>query len=132
MRISDWSSDVCSSDLAPPRRRRRRRRTTQARPPAAGGRRCPPAPAERSPGCRLARRAPYLNAQPLRTPSLANSLAAGQKPVKLDCSRFRPTNAVSRCHQGETKWPRARLARTIETAKEKLARSRFIDRKNVV
>src|SRR3546814_15801193 len=30
MRISDWSSDVCSSDLLPLRPRRRRRRTDQA------------------------------------------------------------------------------------------------------
>src|SRR5690606_10156150 len=69
---------------------------------------------------------PYLKAQPLGTPSLANSFAAGQKPVKADCSRFRPTNAVSNCHHGEKKCASARLTRIITPAKAKMARSRFM------
>ena len=37
-------------------------------------------------------------------PSLPITIAAGQKPVKADCSRLRPTKVVSSSHQGETKW----------------------------
>ena len=39
---------------------------------------------------------------------MANTeVAAGQKPVNADCSRFTPTNAVSSSHQGETYQPSA-------------------------
>src|SRR3546814_2806009 len=37
MRISDWSSDVCSSDLRPDRRDPRRRHTDRSEGPRAGG-----------------------------------------------------------------------------------------------
>jgi hypothetical protein len=50
----------------------------------------------------------HLKAQPAGMPSLRNTMAAGQKPVKADCSRFRPTKAVSSSHHGETKWSAAR------------------------
>src|SRR3546814_14371411 len=54
MRISDWSSDVCSSDLGstPPRARSGRGAARSPRQPTPRGRRAPPAPAARDGGDR--------------------------------------------------------------------------------
>ena len=55
------------------------------------------------------------------------TIAAGQKPVKLDCSRLKPTKAVNSHHQGETSWIKATLIRIITPAKAITARSRLME-----
>src|SRR3546814_14920198 len=74
MRISDWSSDVCSSDLAPGERQVRAP-LPRDRAAGAGGRRAPAGPAAgRAGGVLGARQAWGSRMKPL-PPFLANALA---------------------------------------------------------
>ncbi len=68
---------------------------------------------------------PQRKAQPEDTPKRRKIEAAGQKPVTLDCRRFRPTKAVSSSHHGETAAARTALSRVMVPARVSTARSRF-------
>jgi hypothetical protein len=63
---------------------------------------------------------------PAGQPSRLKTIAAGQKPVKADCSKFAPTNTVSSSHHGDTKWASATDASTITPANANTAWSTFI------
>ena len=62
------------------------------------------------------RQVPYLKAQPLFTPSLRNTVAAGQKPVIEDWIRFTPMNTVNHMKSGETSAVSTTLNRTMKPA----------------
>src|SRR5579875_882824 len=51
---------------------------------------------------------------------------AGHQLVNADCKRLRPTNAVSRYHQGDTQRPRESESSTIAPANKRRVRSTVI------
>ena len=65
---------------------------------------------------------PYL----LPTPSLPKIVSAGQNPVKVDWTRFNPTNAVNSNHKELTQCARAILMRINVPARIQIAPSSFV------
>ena len=60
-------------------------------------------------------------------PSLRNTIAAGQKPVKADWNMLKPINTVSQMNQGETQTVSATETSTMTPAKARTERSRVIE-----
>jgi len=54
-------------------------------------------------------------------PNFLKTIAAGQKPVKDDCTKLAPTKTVSQTKFGLTQWVSANDSNTMNPAKRKIA-----------
>src|ERR1035437_8976 len=61
-------------------------------------------------------------------PSRPSTFSSGQNPVKLDCSRFAPTNPVNRYHHGDTNQPSTSERMTNAPAKRRMTDSLHMGR----